>query len=253
LASSVPSLIAIGLLPLIVAKIFPPRVGKTPEAPAAARKELASMGSMSRDEWITAVTFVLMVAGWVFGGKFNLNTTSVAFMGFGVLLLANVITLEDIAKQGGTLTTFLWLAVLFAMSAQLNELGFMGYIGERLASGLGGLAWPALYVTLIVLYVFIHYMFVSQTSQVLALFGVFLDVGTRGGVPLPLMSFALLFASSYFSVITPQGGSQNIIFAASGYLTQRELYKLGLITTLAFLAVYLLIGSPWVYFVMSER
>src|SRR4051812_11183392 len=31
LASSVPSLIAIGLLPLIVAKIFPPGVGKTPE------------------------------------------------------------------------------------------------------------------------------------------------------------------------------------------------------------------------------
>ena len=70
------------------------------------------------------------------------------------------------------------------------------------------------------------------------------------GVPLPLMAFALLFASSYFSVITPQGGSQNIIFAASGYLTQGELYKLGALITLAFLAVYLLIGSPWVYFVM---
>ena len=183
LASAVPSLIAIGLLPLIVAKIFPPRVGKTPEAPAAARKELASMGSMSRDEWITAATFVLMVAGWVFGSKLDLNTTSVAFMGFGVLLLAGVITLDDIAKQGDTLATFLWLSVLFAMSAQLNELGFMGYVGERLASGLGGLSWPTLYVTLIVLYVVIHYLFVSQTSQVLALFGVFLDVGTRGGVP----------------------------------------------------------------------
>ena len=58
------------------------------------------------------------------------------------------------------------------------------------------------------------------------------------------------FASSYFSVITPQGGSQNIIFAASGYLTQRELYTLGALVTLFFLAVYLLIGSPWVYFVM---
>jgi DASS family divalent anion:Na+ symporter len=249
LASSVPSLIAIGLLPWIVAKIFPPRVGKTPEAPPAARKELAAMGRMSRDEWITGATFVLMVAGWVFGHKLNLNTTSVAFMGFGVLLFLGVITLEDITKQGDTLVTFLWLSVLFAMSAQLNELGFMGYVGERLASGLGGLSWTTLYVTLIVLYVFIHYMFVSQTSQVLALFGVFLDVGTRGGVPLPLMTFGLLFASSYFSVITPQGGSQNIIFAASGYLTQRELYKMGLLTTLAFLAVYLLIGSPWVYFV----
>jgi DASS family divalent anion:Na+ symporter len=250
LASAVPSLTAILLLPLIVAKLFPPRVGKTPEAPAAARHELAGMGRLSREEWITAGTFVLMVAGWIFGNKLHLNTTSVAFMGFGVLLFLNVITVDDITRQGDTLVTFFWLAVLFAMSAQLNELGFMGYVGERLASGLSGLSWMTLYLTLVVLYVLIHYMFVSQTSQVLALFGVFLDVGTKGGVPLPLMAFGLLFASSYFSVITPQGGSQNIIFAASGYLTQRELYRLGAVVTLAFLTIYLVIGSPWVYFVM---
>ena len=251
LASSVPSLLAITMLPWLVAKLFPPRVGATPDAPAAARKELAGMGPMSRDEWITAVVFVAMVAGWVSGTALNLNGTSVAFMGFGVLLVAGVLTLDDISKQGDTLVTFLWLAVLFALSGQLNELGFMGYVGGRLASHLGGLSWPALYVTLIVLYVGIHYMFVSQTSQVLALFGVFLDVGMRGGVPAPLMAFGLLFASSYFSVITPQGGSQNIIFVTSGYLTQGELYKLGLLTTLAFLAVYLLIGSPWVSFVLG--
>ena len=249
LASSVPALIAILMLPLLVSKLFPPGVGATPEAPAAARAELAGMGPMSRDEWITAVTFVVMVAGWVFGNALNLNVTSVAFMGFGVLLVAGVLTLDDIAKQGDTLATFLWLAVLFALSGQLNELGFMGYVGERLASRLGGLSWPALYVTLIALYVGIHYLFVSQSSQVLALLGVFLDVGIRGGVPAPLMAFGLLFASSYFSVITPQGGSQNIIFVASGYLTQGELYKLGLLTTLAFMAVYLLIGTPWVLFV----
>ena len=51
-----------------------------------------------------------------------------------------------------------------------------------------------------------HYLFVSQSSQVLALFGVFVDVGLQLGVPAPLMAFALLFASSYFSTITPQGG-----------------------------------------------
>ena len=249
LASAVPSLIAIAMLPWLVAKLFPPRVGATPDAPATARMDLARMGPMSRDEWITAGTFAVMVAGWVFGSALNLNGTSVAFLGFGVLLVAGVLTLDDISKQGDTLATFLWLAVLFALSGQLNELGFMGYVGERLASHLGGLAWPVLYATLIVLYVGIHYLFVSQTSQMLALFSVFLDVGMRGGVPVPLMAFGLLFASSYFSVITPQGGSQNIIFVTSGYLTQGELYKLGLFTTLAFLAVYLLIGSPWVYFV----
>jgi DASS family divalent anion:Na+ symporter len=122
----------------------------------------------------------------------------------------------------------------------------MGYAGQRLASHLGGLSWPVTYVTLVLLYVAIHYMFVSQSSQVLALMGVFLDVGIRGGVPAPLMAFALLFASSYFSVITPQGGSQNVIFVGSGYLTQRELYRLGLLMTLFFLAVFLVIGTAWI-------
>jgi len=125
----------------------------------------------------------------------------------------------------------------------------MGYAGQRLASYLQGMSWPILYVTLIGLYVLIHYLFVSQSSQVLALLGVFLEVGVNGKVPAPLMAFGLLFASSYFSVITPQGGSQNIIFAASGYLTQKELYRLGFLTTLFFLAVFLILGTPWIMFV----
>ena len=76
---------------------------------------------------------------------------------------------------------------------------------ERLTALLGGVAWPVAYVALLVLYVLMHYMFVSQSAQVLALFGVFLDVAVRTGVPASLMTFALLFASSYFSTITPQG------------------------------------------------
>src|SRR4029079_11257157 len=87
IASCVPALTAILLLPLIIAKLFPPRFGATPEAPAAARAALATMGRLSRDEWVTAVVFAVMVAGWVFAGKLNLNVTSIAFLGFGVLML----------------------------------------------------------------------------------------------------------------------------------------------------------------------
>jgi divalent anion:Na+ symporter, DASS family len=247
--ASVPAIAALALLPRFIARLFSPGVGETPEAPAMARKALAELGPLSRNEWITAAVFLAMVTGWILADSFKLNVTSIAFAGLGLLLVSNVLTLDDIATQGETLTTFLWLAVLFALSGQLNELGFMGYVGQRLASHLGGLSWPVLYVTLVVVYVAIHYMFVSQSSQVLALMGVFLNVGIGGGVPAPLMAFALLFASSYFSVITPQGGSQNVIFVGAGYLTQRELYRLGLIVTLFFLAVFLVIGTPWVYLV----
>jgi len=249
IAASVPALAAILTLPWVVAWLFPPGVGETPDVPIAARKELAALGPLSRDEWITAVAFVLMVAGWIFADKLHFNVTSIAFGGFGLLLMASVLKSEDITNQGDTLTTFLWLAVLFALSSQLNELGFMGYVGQRLAAHMSGLSWPFAYVALVLIYVAIHYMFVSQSSQVLALLGVFLDVGIRAGVPAPLMAFALLFASSYFSVITPQGGSQNIIFVGSGYLTQRELYRLGILMTFAFVVIFMVIGTPWIYLV----
>jgi len=246
ITASVPALITILLLPRLVARLFPPGVGATPDAPVAARKELGALGPLSRDEWVTSGIFAFMVLSWVFADVLQLNVTSVAFFGFGLLLMTNVLTLSDISTEGDTLATFLWLAVLFALSGQLNEMGFMGYAGQRLASHMGGLSWPVTYVVLVVLYVVIHYLFVSQTSQVLALLGVFLDVGIRGGVPAPLMAFALLFASSYFSVITPQGGSQNVIFVASNYLRQPELYRLGFFVTLFFLATFLVVGTGWI-------
>jgi DASS family divalent anion:Na+ symporter len=249
IASSVPALVSILALPWLLARLFPPGVGATPEAPAAARKALAELGPLSREEWITAIAFLLMVTGWIFADKLNLNVTSVAFAGLGVLLMTGVLTASDIATQGDTLATFLWLAVLFALSGELNELGFMGYVGQHLASYMGGLSWQVTYAALILIYVAIHYMFVSQSSQVLALLGVFLDVGIRGGVPPAVMAFSLFFASSYFSVITPQGGSQNVIFVGSGYLTQRELYRLGALTTVFFLVVFLTVGTGWLMLV----
>ena len=249
LAASVPVLIMIALLPLFLYKLFPPGVTETPDAPRAAREALRTMGPLTRDEWVVAVAFAFMVTGWVMAGALKLSLAAVAFAGLGVLLATNVLTLEDINLQGGTLVTFIWLAVLFALSGQLNELGFMGYVGARLTSLLGGITWPVAYVILLVLYVLMHYMFVSQSAQILALFDVFLGVGVKTGVPAPLMAFALLFASSYFSTITPQGGSQNVIFVGSNYLTQPELYRLGLLTTVFCLLVFLVIGTPWLLFV----
>jgi DASS family divalent anion:Na+ symporter len=110
---------------------------------------------------------------------------------------------------------------------------------ERFASLFGDVGWSIAYVVLLLLYVLMHYMFVSQSAQTLALLGVFLDVGVQTGVPVSLMGFAPPFASSYFSMLTPQRGSQNVIFVASGYLDQGELYRLGLLATALCALVFL--------------
>ena len=94
----------------------------------------------------------------------------------------------------------------------------------------------------------LHYLFVSQTAHLLALFGVFLDVGVTLGVPAAPLAFLLLFATNFFSANTPQGSSANLLFVGSGCLTQGELYRLGAITTAFNLAVFLLVGTPWLLF-----
>ena len=132
MAASLPVLTMIALLPVVLYKLFPPGVTATPEAPLAAREALRTMGPLTRNEWVVAVVFGCMVTGWVMAGTLNLSLAAIAFAGLGALLATNVLGVDDINLQGATLVTFLWLAVLFALSGQLNELGFMGYVGARL-------------------------------------------------------------------------------------------------------------------------
>ena len=249
IASCVPALTAMALLPLVLYRLTRPEVSATPEAPRAARRALAELGPLRRDEKIVAATFVGMVALWAAAGTLGVDSTAVAFLGLGVLLATGVLTLGDIAKEGDVLATYLWFAILFTLSGQLNELGFMGFVGERLAGRLGGLTPLVAGLLLVVIYVLMHYLFVSQTAHLLALFGVFLGVGVRLGVPAAPLAFQLLFATNYFSANTPQGSSANLLFAGSGYLTQAELYRLGALTTLFNMAVFLGVGLPWLLFV----
>ena len=244
-ASVVPTLVAMGLLPLVLYKVIGPEVKATPEAPRAARQALAALGPMRRDEKIVAATFVVMVALWASAATLGIDSTAIAFLGLAALLVTGALTLGDIAKEGDVLATYIWFAILFTISGELNEMGFMGFIGKRLAMRLGDLSPGAAGVTLVVAYVALHYLFVSQTAHLLALFGVFLDVGVKLGVPAAPLAYQLLFATNYFSANTPQGSSANLLFAGSGYLTQGELYRLGALTTAFNLAVFLVVGTPW--------
>jgi DASS family divalent anion:Na+ symporter len=126
----------------------------------------------------------------------------------------------------------------------------MGYLGQRMAAAMGGLSPALAGPLLVVVYVLLHYIFVSQTAHLLALFGVFVEVAIKLGVPAGPFAMQLLLANNYFTPITPQGGSANLLFAGSGFLSQGDLYRLGAITTLV-ATVLLLIGTVWLRLVVA--
>jgi divalent anion:Na+ symporter, DASS family len=249
LASSLPTLTAMVLLPLLLFRLMAPEVTATPDAPVAAKAKLKALGPMSRDERLVAAIFAVMVLLWALSATLSLDSTAVAFAGLGAMLATGVLTTQDLAKEGDVLATFIWFAVLFTLSDQLNQLGFMSFLGERLAARMSGLSPLAAGIVLVTAYVGLHYLFVSQTAHLLALFGVFLGVGVKLGVSAAPLAFLLLFATNFFSALTPQASSANLLFAGSGYLSQGELYRLGFITTAFNLAVYLVVGVPWLLLV----
>jgi len=165
-------------------------------------------------------------------------------------MLTHIFTLEDLRGEGDALGTLIWFAILYTMSKYLNEFGFMGWLGDHIAHSVEGLSWPVVYVSLIVGYVFVHYFFVSQTAQMLALFSVFLGVAVHSGVPAALMAYMLLFATNFNAVITPQGSSANVIYTGSGYIEAGEVYRVGGIVTLVNTVVFLGLGTVWILLVI---
>jgi DASS family divalent anion:Na+ symporter len=250
LAASVPVLVLYILVPWVIFKIYPPEVKETPEAPKIAQEALDIMGPVHKNEWIMAGTFIGMVSLWVMSGSWGLDKTAVAFLGLGILMLSNIFTLDDLRGEGNALGTLIWFSILYSMSKYLNELGFMGWVGEHISASVAGYSWPTVYVSLVVAYVLIHYFFVSQTAQMLALFSVFLGVAINAGVPPEMMAYMLLFATNFNAIITPQGSSANVIYTGSGYIEAGEVYRVGGIVTLVNTVVFLTIGTAWLMFIL---
>lgn len=249
LAASLPVAVLFFLLPWVIYKIYPPEIKHTPNAPQIAREALETMGPIHKNEWIMGATFIGMVLLWIFSSSWGIDKTAVAFLGLGVLMLSKIFTIDDMKSEGNALATLVWFAILYAMSLYLNKLGFMGWLGEHISVAFSGYSWPFVYVGLILSYVFIHYFFVSQTAQMLALFSVFLSVAIDAGVPAELMAFMLLFATNFNAIITPQGSSANVIYVGSGYIEAGEIYKVGGVITLINSLVFLSIGTAWILFV----
>ncbi len=248
LSAVLPTLVAFALIPLTLYKFFPPELKATPHAPQKAQDMLHAMGAISPNEWITGGVFLGMLTLWALSGLFPIDKAAVAFGGLGILMASRIFTVEDIKNQGEALATLIWFAILFALSTQLAEMGFMRALASHVTGYLEGMGWMSVYLLLICFYVLIHYLFVSQSAHLLALYGIFLSVGIAAGVPGMLMAMMLLFATNFNAMITPQGSSCNAIYLSSGYITAREIYIYGGLITLLNLIIFLAVGTPWILF-----
>ena len=245
LAALVPGALSLVLVPWVIYRLFPPEVRETPQAQSLAREHLEAMGPVDRGEWIMLASFFLLLVLWILSGPLGIHTTTTALLGLVVLLLTGVLTWEDVLTERGAWDTLVWFSALVMMASFMTELGLIPWFSRTVGGWFGGGGGVTGFLALSLIYFYSHYFFASNTAHVSAMYAPFLGVALALGAPPLLAGLVLAFFSNLFSSMTHYGTGPAPVLFGAGYVEVQDWWRLGLVVSLANLAVWLGVGGVW--------
>jgi DASS family divalent anion:Na+ symporter len=241
----VPGLLSLILVPLLIYRLFPPDVRRTPGAAAFAAAELRRLGRMSRGERIMLLVFALIAGLWMTTSLHQINYAVIALGGICALLLTNVLTWDDVVSERSAWDVYIWYGGLVQMAGALGETGITKRFAESAAGFTTGWVWGAALAVLLLIYFYAHYGFASITAHVTAMYTPFLVVTIAAGAPPVLAALSLAYFSNLDASLTHYGTTPAPIYFGSRYVTQREWWKYGFIVSLATIAIWSTVGLVW--------
>lgn len=241
----VPGLISLTVAPWLISRLAPPEIRDTEPARELATKELARMGPLRRNEkWLCAIMGCVM-AGWVTSPWHGVSNTFVALAGLSAILLAKVLTWDDLLSEQKAWDALVWFAVLVMMADQLNETGVIKILSVKLFGLMGGMPWPWLLFVLVASYCYIHYAFAGMTAHVTALYPGFLGAALAGGVPPMIAALPLAYFSNLNAAMTHYGTGSAPVYFGAGYVRQGEWWRIGFLISVINLGIWMGIGMWW--------
>lgn len=245
LASIVPALASLILVPLVVYRVFPPEIKHTPAASEFASNELHLMGPMKWSEWMMLAVFGLVALLWLTTKFHGINYAVVALLGICVLLVSGVINWNDILEEHGAWAVFIWYGGLVRMAEALGQTGITKKFAESAASLTVGWKWPLALAVLLLIYFYAHYGFASITAHATAMYTPFLIVILAAGAPPALAVLSLAYFSNLSASLTHFGTTPAPIYFGAGYVSQRTWWLVGLIASFVTIAMFSLLGFTW--------
>src|SRR5664279_4808392 len=247
LAASVPGIASLIAVPWVMSKIYPPTVTSTPEAPAHARERLKNIGSMTRSEIIMAATFVLLLVLWCTGSQLDINATSVAFAGVAILLTTGVLSWKNIVTDTGAWQALVFFAVLVGMATQLQKYGVITWVGHEVSHGVAGVPWLVAFAILTLVYFYAHYLFASNTAQVVSMYSVFLGAAITTGTPPLFAALVLGFIGSLFGGLAhSSSGPAGVVFG-SGFVKTSEWFRIGFVMSVVLILIWTVLGLSLIH------
>ena len=245
IAAIVPGLLSLLLVPWLLYRVFPPEIKHTPAASELAAKELKIMGPMKWSERLMLLVFGLVAILWMTIKFHGIDYAAVALVGISVLLITGVLDWEDLISERAAWSVFIWYGGLLRMAEALGQTGITTRFAEASASLTTGWKWWLALASLLLIYFYAHYVFASITAHVTAMYVPFLIVILAAGTPTYLAILSLAYFSNLGASLTHYGTTPAPIYFGAGYTSQRTWWILGLITSLATIAIWSVVGFTW--------
>lgn len=241
----VPGLLCLALVPLVVYRLYPPEVRHTPRAAETAAEELAAMGRTSRAERIMLAVFGTVGLLWASHNVHGVDYAVVALVGIGVLLATGVLEWGELLEERPGWDVFVWYGGFVGLADALAKTGIIGRFADLSATATAGLTWWLALAVLLLLYFYAHYGFASITAHVTAMYVPFVAVTVAAGAPPVLAVLSLAYLSNVSAGLTHYGTTSGPIVFASGYVSQRDWWRLGFILSLITIPIFALLGAAW--------
>ncbi len=245
ISAIVPSIISLIAVPLMIYTLFPPEVKETPNAVKFAHDELEKLGHVTRSEKILLVVFVGVVSLWISAFAHGIDSTVIALIGIGVLLISNVLEWRDLINERNAWEVFIWYGGLVMMAGELGRTNITSIFASSVAASAGGLAWPIGLAILAGVFFYAHYAFASITAHVMAMLVPFMLVTIALGAPAGLTVLMLAYFANLSAGLTHYGTTPAPVYFGLGYVTQRRWWTVGLIASLMNITIWSTLGLGW--------
>jgi len=245
LGAAVPGGLALLVVPWVIHRLHAPGLRDTESARAIASEQLRSLGPVSRNErWLMAV-LLLVMAGWISSPWHGISNPIVALAGVSALLLAGVISWDELLGERKAWEALIWFGALIMMADSLLQAGVVGVLSKTAFGYVTG--WPtiAALLTLVAAYQYIHYGFASMTAQVTALYPGFLAAALATGASPLVAALALAYFSNVNAAMTHYGTGSAPVYFGTGYVSQAEWWRVGFLVSIVNLTLWLGLGLLW--------
>jgi L-tartrate/succinate antiporter len=240
--------VLLALTPLVLYWVYPPTIRTAPMVPRWAADELRAMGPTSRREVTLFVLVVSALALWI-GATDYLDPALTAILVVLLMVVSGVVSWDDVIGQKQAWNVLIWFGTLVTLAGGLAETGFVEWLAKAMAPTFTGLSLGVAIVAIVGTFFVLHYFFASITAHTATLLPVFLGVAVTISTVSPTRwALLLAYPLGLMGVLTFYASGQSVIYYASGYISRRDFWVLGLIMGAIFLGVYLTLITPWLAF-----